>query len=181
MIDFAFIAELEGSKRQGYVPNPEDSNSGVTIGCGFDLGQRSAQEIRNAFDIELANKLLPYVGLKRYRAVEKVEERPLTITSAQEIIINEFCHAQAKSRITSAWNEQSELCRFDELSDICQTVIASVAFQYGNLKTKTPNFWRQVTAGDWSAALANLRAFGDDYPTRRNKEANLLATFVENL
>jgi GH24 family phage-related lysozyme (muramidase) len=54
-------------------------------------------------------------------------------------------------------------------------VVASVAFQYGDLSRRTPNFWRQVTSGDWDAALNNLRHFGDKYPTRRNKEADLLA------
>ena len=63
---------------------------------------------------------------------------------------------------------------FHDLSDECQTVVASVAFQYGRLEVATPNFWRQVTTGYWLAALENLRDFGDRYPTRRNKEADLL-------
>ena len=54
------------------------------------------------------------------------------------------------------------------------TTVASVAFQYGNLETETPNFWRQVTSGDWNAAEKNLRDFQDDYGTRRNLEADYL-------
>ncbi|WP_367180818.1 pesticin C-terminus-like muramidase [uncultured Shewanella sp.] len=34
-------------------------------------------------------------------------------------------------------------------------MIASVAFQYGNLSIRTPHFWRQVPKGDWFAALEN--------------------------
>ncbi len=52
------------------------------------------------------------------------------------------------------------------------TVIASVAFQYGDLESRTPNFWKQVISGDWEAAEANLRNFGDNYGTRRVKEAD---------
>ncbi len=39
MIDFKFIEKLEGSARKGYVPDPDNSKSGVTIACGFDIGQ----------------------------------------------------------------------------------------------------------------------------------------------
>jgi type VI secretion system secreted protein VgrG len=39
MIDFSFIGQLEGNKTEGYVPDPENSNSGVTIASGFDIGQ----------------------------------------------------------------------------------------------------------------------------------------------
>jgi hypothetical protein len=49
-----------------------------------------------------------------------------------------------------------------------------VAFQYGDLAKKTPNFWKQVTSGDWGAAKRNLLDFQDKYPTRRKKEAALL-------
>ena len=59
-------------------------------------------------------------------------------------------------------------------------MIASVSFQYGvALNRRTPNFWWQITNGDWDGALANLRNFGDRYDTRRNKEADLLAPTIE--
>lgn len=38
MIDFNSIEQLEGSTYKGYVLDPEKSNSGVTIACGFDIG-----------------------------------------------------------------------------------------------------------------------------------------------
>ena len=40
MIDFTFIEKLEGYRLEGYVPDAENSQSGVTIASGFDLGQR---------------------------------------------------------------------------------------------------------------------------------------------
>ena len=81
--------------------------------------------------------------------------------------------------MVEAWNASDASVSFEALAAECQTVIASVAFQYGNLSTATPNFWRQVTAQDWSGALANLRNFGDRYKTRRAKEADLLEVFVK--
>ncbi|WP_241906563.1 pesticin C-terminus-like muramidase, partial [Vibrio lentus] len=45
-IDHEFIGLLEGSKKNGYVPMPEKSNSGVTIAVGFDLGARNIDDLR---------------------------------------------------------------------------------------------------------------------------------------
>ena len=67
---------------------------------------------------------------------------------------------------------------FAQLPAPMQTVIASVAFQYGDLASRTPKFWAQVVARDWSSALANLRNFGDSYGTRRRKEADLLSSQI---
>ena len=40
LIDFDFIKDREGFETKGYVPDPEGSQSGVTIASGFDLGQK---------------------------------------------------------------------------------------------------------------------------------------------
>lgn len=80
MIDFKFIEKLEGSARKGYVPDPDNSKSGVTIACGFDIGQRSADELNKAFCRSLADKLQPYVGLKKQDAVDALTQIPLTVT-----------------------------------------------------------------------------------------------------
>ena len=69
--------------------------------------------------------------------------------------------------------------RYDDLPDGVHTVIASVAFQYGDLRSRTPNFWRQITTGDWQGAYRNLRNFGDAYATRRNIEADLLKSSLD--
>lgn len=163
MIDFSFIAQLEGNECQGYVPDPENSQSGVTIASGFDLGQRSAEEIQNAFDAPLADKLLPYIGKKKQEALECLQATPLDVSEEEAEIINQFSHDNATNRLKQLWQSSDAQTDFDDLPDECQTVVASVAFQYGNLSTRTPNFWKQVTAEDWDAATTNLRNFGDKY------------------
>lgn len=178
MIDFDFIAQQEGSRCTGYVPDPEGSQSGVTIASGFDIGQRDEYEITRAFSGDLANKLLPYVGKKRQEAVQCLREIPLQISPEEEMAINRFSHAQAEQRLRKLWQASGVKTAFDDLPDECQTVIASVAFQYGNLARRTPNFWHQVTNGLWANALANLRDFSDRYPNRRNREADLLSCIV---
>ncbi|WP_373293763.1 pesticin C-terminus-like muramidase [Iodidimonas muriae] len=64
------------------------------------------------------------------------------------------------------FNRHSRYLRFQDLPPAAQTVIASVATQYGpnlHLSSKeggTPRFWGFVTRGEWQKALEELRFFG---------------------
>lgn len=175
MINFKFIQKLEGFELRGYVPKPDGGpvESGVTIASGFDIGQRSVEQIDDMFGYELADKLAPYCGVVGYDAVELITKQPLEITEEEAEEINRLAHKEAVNLLLADWNRATKT-PFHSLSEECQTVVASVAFQYGDLPTRTPNFWRQVTTGDWWSALANLRNFGDRFKTRRNIEADLL-------
>lgn len=176
MVDYEFISELEGCSIFGYVPDPENSNSGVTIASGFDLGQRQGYDLIG-LPVELTDKLMPYLGLKGLAAESYLKCHPLTITHEQAQVINEFAHSEAELYLRADWEEWS-MIDWNDLTDQQQTVVASVAFQYGDLPTRTPNFWQQVTSGRWGDAVTNLRSFGDRYPTRRNKEADYLCNII---
>ncbi len=182
MIDFTFIEKLEGYRLEGYVPDSKHSQSGVTIVSGFDLGQRSTAEIERAFPSFLADKLKPYVGYKGIEAQNFLDSYPLSISAQEALLVNQHAKENVIKVLESSWQSCDTYCDFEYLGSIRQTVVASVAFQYGNLETRTPNFWQQVTIGDWTAVLANLRNlrnFSDRYPTRRNKEANLLESWLK--
>jgi len=173
-INFDFIHKLEGSSLSGYVPCPESSHSGVTIAAGFDIGQCSVSELTDNLSTNLSNKLLPYVGKKRHEADAFVKQHPLQISTAEACELNIYSANNALQRITKEWNHSHSEINFSMLPEACATVIASVAFQYGCLNKRTPNFWQQVTSSNWPQAIDNLRNFGDKYATRRNKEADLL-------
>ncbi|MCG7545390.1 pesticin C-terminus-like muramidase [Pseudoalteromonas sp. MM17-2] len=177
-VDFDFIEELEGNSLKGYVPDAENSKSGVTIGCGFDLGQRSEANIKKHFPVSLAEKLIPYCGLKGEKALKALSKEPLEVSEVQVRHINQYAKYHALRKLQSEWLEATG-SSFAILCPKKQTVIASVAFQYGTLATRTPNFWRQITTGDWEGALMNLLNFGDRYSTRRHKEADLLASAIK--
>jgi GH24 family phage-related lysozyme (muramidase) len=179
MIDFNFIEQLEGNVCQGYVPDPKGSNSGVTIACGFDLGQRDSADLKRLFSAELAEKLLPYAGLKKHQAQQALQQNLLKITQTENSEINKQCKREASDKLQNQWQSSKAHVDFSKLSSTCQTVVASVAFQYGNLATRTPNFWQQITSGNWHDAVNNLRNFGDAYSTRRNQEADLLSKWLQ--
>lgn len=175
MIDHEFINTLEGVRLVGYVPEPDggEIESGVSIANGYDIGQRSVEEIDDAFGYELADKLAHYAGLTGYAAIAKLEEIPLRITQQECFEIAKHSHERATELLLDDWHKARGK-PFGSIHDALQTVIASVAYQYGDLPTRTPNFWRQATSGDVIGMLSNLCNFGDHFPTRRRKEAQYL-------
>lgn len=175
-VDFSFIKEQEGFETSVYVPKKKSGEvagqSGATIASGFDLGQRGASDLAG-LPSDLVAKLKPYLGKKGASAATFVSQNPLSITQQEADTINTFAKNQELGRLIPKFDAVSSV-PFAQLTPQQQTVVASVAFQYGNLADKTPNFWRQITTGDWSGALQNLRNFGDDYGSRRNREADYL-------
>jgi len=169
-IDFDFILKQEGFETKGYVPDAENSNSGVTIASGFDLGARVLEDLKGLPN-DIVELLTPFLSLKGAEAQEVASN--LNVSEDQAKIINEFAKSEAITNLRTEW-ENTTGTSFDDLSKEKATVLASVAFQYGNLESATPNFWKQTTSGDWEGAYNNLLDFGDRYDSRRKEEANYL-------
>ena len=167
-IDWNFIHELEGTRLKGYVPDAKGSKSGVTIASGFDLGARSLSDLQG-LPQDIIDALTPYLGIKGAEASSVASD--LKVSNEQAKIIDEFSKEEAVNRLRSKWQAATGQS-FDELPMNKATVVASVAFQYGDLASETPNFWKQVTSDDWDGAVKNLNNFQDKYPTRRKKEAD---------
>ena len=174
-IDWDFILKQEGFELQGYVPNAEGSKSGVTIASGFDLGQRTVDDLKG-LPQSIIDKLAPFLFLKGAEAQAIASN--LNVTSDEANVINKFAKSEALTNLKTKW-ESTTGTSFEDLDQGKATVLASVAFQYGNLETETPNFWSQTTGGDWESAVTNLRNFGDAYNTRRNSEADYLMQFAK--
>lgn len=178
-IDYKFISDLEGGQKlKGYVPAAGDSKSGVTIATGFDLGARNESDLKGlGITGSLLTKLKPYLGKQKKDAVDYLKRNPLTISKADADKVDKAVKSKDVTSIKSKYNAaiSTGKAKFDSLFGEAQTVIASVGFQYGpNFKTKAPSFWKHITAQDWDKAIAELKKFGDKYPTRRKKEATLL-------
>jgi len=174
-IDFYFIQNLEGGLScKGYVPDPEHSKSGVTIGIGVDLGQRNEDGLKmlNLSD-RLFNQLKPYLGFKKQDAVKFLKANPLEISEDDAWIISLAVKQELADRLIKNFNLVAKF-PFQALHPSLQTVIASVFYQYGDLKSGCPNFWRQATEGDIEGLYKNLLNFGDRYTTRRKTEAEYL-------
>lgn len=185
-IDWQFISDLEGGRHlKGYVPAA--GRSGVTIATGIDLGARGAPDLE-ALDLpeHLRQCLTPYLGERGEAARRRLATVPLEITEQDAARLDAAVGARILARFARKFDRSRGrgLTPFDRLPAALQTVIASIIWQYGpNLDRParlggTPRFWRHITREDWSAAHAELLDFGDDYPTRRQKEAALLAAWL---
>ncbi|XP_070538284.1 uncharacterized protein [Ptychodera flava] len=179
-----FIRELEGFRKDGYVPTDDNGvplgHSGVTIGNGIDLGTKNAAYFRDmGVSEDMITRLQPYFGLKGNIAVQKLQQTPLTLSESEaqdlsnRVMDSEICDVAEKYDAEVATLGNSYLKKFRGLTIAQRTVTASVYFQYGS-PSRFPRFWGFVTNQQWSDAIAELKNFGDSYPTRRGKEAKLL-------
>lgn len=185
VVKYNFIQEKEGFSTSGYVPkssdgNP-DSNSGVTIGSGVDLGNRTSESMVNdGIDKTFADSLDAYFGHKGQDAQNQLNANPLNLTEAQANDLSNFYINQFSTTVADTYNGATSSA-FSSLPLNTRTAIVSVAYQYGtNLASATPNFWSQVINGQWQDVINNLNNFGDIYPTRRQSEATLIQSDLDS-
>lgn len=172
MIDWDFIQELEGRRLSGYVPDPTNSHSGVTVASGVDLGQITSAELA-MLPAPLQAKLLPFVGLQKLAAVSALQRlHGLTITAEEAHALDMVVEGANLAPLRASFRACG--VAFDQLPDAVQTVAASVAFQYGNVQSRCPHFWRALVSQDTSLMVEELDNFGDQYETRRHREAAYL-------
>lgn len=75
-------------------------HSGVTIASGFDLGSKSVGDLKAlGLPTALVETLTPYLGLKLQDAVNKLSEKPLSISGADAALISSAAHAEAMTII----------------------------------------------------------------------------------
>jgi hypothetical protein len=177
-VNWKFIGEQEGAGVcTGYVPVADTSNSGVTIATGVDLGQQSSAGLAGlGLSAALQDKLAPYCGLRKQAALDFLKANPLTITTDECTQIDtavRTAHLASLMRIYDTAHP-SPPTPFDRIPDLAQTVIASVAFQYGDLPGRCPHFWSTAVRQNWSAMISELEHFGDAYGPRRLREAAYL-------
>lgn len=168
-IDYAFIKEQEGFILTANVPDPKGSDSGVTIGSGFDLGHHSLYDLKKMeLSQALITKLTPYLGKTKKDATTLLAKSPLTILPKEGTEIYKKVKKDETAKLVRRYNKASKV-KFECLSPKKQTIIASVIYQYGK---KAPTFWGHVTTQNWKKAQSTLRNFGDKYPSRRKREAD---------
>jgi GH24 family phage-related lysozyme (muramidase) len=185
LLNWSFIEELEGFRATGYVPVDRNGKplgrSGVTIGYGVDLGHWSAAQLRRQeVPTALIQLLRPYLGLRGEAALAVASRLELDEDDARTLsrliqrpIVNAL-------RRRYGGSQRAGTLRWDYLPAAARTVMVSVAFQYGPfLSRRTPKFWRTAVTNDWAAMVAELRDFGDLYPTRRGKEADHLSHILK--
>jgi hypothetical protein len=168
-VDWDTIEQFEGGRaQQGYVP--KSGRSGLTVGAGFDVGQRQNLE---GLSPETQAKLQPFVGKQRGQAEGMLARQGgVNLTPEQEQEVTGFAKKETEDKMKHEWSKISDI-PFENLSPAQQTVLASVMHQYGTFQ-RTPRFSQFAGKGQWEKVVNELKNFGDEYPTRRAKEADYL-------
>lgn len=121
----------------------KDNRSGVTIGVGVDPRQQAPETYKDRmrnFGIkqELIAKLEPYMGLIRGQAIEKLKEKPLSLSKQEvEQVVAEMKNEMLKGlireydRLTEKIEGRRE---FKKLAIEEQTILFSRKWQNGNLQ-----------------------------------------------
>ncbi len=106
-IDTAFISALEGGQQlKGYVPNPEKSNSGVTIATGVDLGAMSEADLTGlGLSDGLTATLKPYVGKRKKAATDYLAAHPLAIAKADADALDTAVKKKATAALVAKYDK----------------------------------------------------------------------------
>jgi GH24 family phage-related lysozyme (muramidase) len=185
-VDWKFISEREGEAiKKGYVVEDNEGipypKSGVTIGTGVDLGSKTRKFFENiGVPDHIIEVLEPYFGLKGDEAKAFLEKKPFELSPVDIKILDKAVQKFEFNRIKTAYEKDSNKS-WNSLSANQQTVVTSVGFQHGDLKTKARNFWNQVLNDKWDDAIANLRDWDETgkpskFQKRRDLEAELLTS-----
>jgi hypothetical protein len=181
LVNWSFISQLEGGRRLiGYVPSAEAGESGVTVATAIDLGHYPPAAIdAMAISDELKAKLKLYAGLKGEAAVAALSAHPLGLTSAEAEALDDAARKPIVQQVIASYNaairDKGAHEPFEMLPEAAQTVIASLALQYGpHLPTRMPHFWQCVCVQDWPGSVAELEQLGDVHHARHKHEAELL-------
>jgi hypothetical protein len=140
-VDWDFISKKEGLRLEGYVPKDRTGayidQSGVTIGYGFDVGQRTASELRGlALPSYLVARLEPYTGrpgmpLTGKAADDSLTQTPLVVRQTEAEILRAAAGIDIHGKVAVAFNAVSRGRRFEDLPVGAQTAIIDVAYNTG--------------------------------------------------
>lgn len=178
-IDWSFIAEQEGEKvSEGYIPKRNGKflgRSGVTIGTGVDLGQKSSKEkFFRLLPKDLRVKLQPYANKTKEAAETYLTKNPLSLTEAELILVNAAEKQIQTERLARRWRNATGT-DFSALPMGIATPLASVSFQYG---TAPANIW-SAAIKESIPELRDAFAAQTEYTPRRGREISYLDKAVE--
>ena len=150
-----------GVRTTGYTLSPTQfPNSGVTIGAGVDLGQQSASGLQGLGVAQsIIDTLNPFFGLKGQDAVNAVTAHGAPVLSTTDATtLSDALMNQTRTTVQTNFDAASANAKFDQLPAEAQTAIVDVAYPSGpNLASSAPNFWSDITTGNWNAAVTELQ------------------------
>jgi hypothetical protein len=179
---FTYHQEI-GHQGQSLVPHYPGGRSGVTIGPGYDMGQRSPQEIYNdltsaGIDAETAYSLIDAAHKTGTDAGSWIAQRGgIIITEEQQrALFENVLVPQYEERTKTQLNEflntydgVSDEISWDTLSAKQREILFDYVYNTGSL-TRFPELITAVLHEDWAEASLHYERFSDDQPLAYRNE-----------
>ena len=121
-------------------------------------------------------KLNPLLGVSGEVAASRIENFPVRLTKDEAIGLSNLIKKDVRDRL----NEDYVTATGASLDDIpvqARTVLISLAYSFGDYKTKIPTIWNAATMGRWDEVSKELRNTSwkqKNLIPRRMAEADLL-------
>lgn len=144
--------------------NHPTNNSGLTIGYGVDLKSKSAEWLSSSgITPSLYNQLAPYAGLSGSIVDQMLASgSPITASNSDIDLLYNKAYAENYAQATNLYNQaeaaNSLNLSFTQLPAALQTVIMDVGYQTPQISAY-PNFFQDITNGQWDAAATELQNF----------------------
>lgn len=177
----SFLEQVEGGFR--YKPY-NDSNKGIAIGTGTNLGQQSIDGLRNLGVPESTiQKISHLVGVKGQTAVNKLNRNPLTLSKEETEALDDLVKNNLRKTVQLKYEEASGGSKIEDLPEEVQAVVYSLSHNLGGKlysREAYSKVWDSIVKNDWSALSKSLSRL-KDLPSRRKQEAALLTPLTEDI
>jgi hypothetical protein len=158
--------------------------SGVTIASGFDIGQHNKYDIKRIFSENtiLQTKYLPYVEKRKQVAIDYLKNHPVSITEEQAKLTDKLVKDSQVNSLVRVYNQYKMPKEFKFQSVGIQTVVMSIAFQYGVYSSTLIGIWKGLESGDNEKIIKfwEKKAKGPSYIERRESELKYLKQHIND-
>lgn len=159
-------------------PHHPSFESGVTIGCGYDLKHKSISKVENELsesriDEDIIKRLLKGVGLSGKEASQFCKDnKDIEITEANQLTLFEVLAHAYEAKAIKDYKKMfgdSAPSYYDLPTDI-KALIFDYTYNLGTIN-KFPKFFKALLSGDRRAAYANYKRYTGGVPLgKRNTD-----------
>jgi GH24 family phage-related lysozyme (muramidase) len=153
-VDTSYINNNEGFRNEVYA----DSEGIPTVGYGINLSAQTVKSLQDAgVPQSIIDQVQPLLGMTADQFAAWSRENTLTMSDADAQTLSTNVQNQYFSATGQAYDNRTSLdVTFSDLPTDAQTAICDLWYNIGDLSSAAPNFWNQVTAGQWQDAINNL-------------------------
>jgi GH24 family phage-related lysozyme (muramidase) len=153
-VDTSYINQNEGFRTDVYA----DTVGVPTVGYGVNLSAQTVQSLQDAgVPQSIVDQVEPLLGMSAAEFAAWSKDNTLTLSDPDAQTLSTDIQKQYFDATGQAYDNKTSLgVSFSDLPTGAQTAICDLWYNMGPLSSKAPDFWNQVTTGQWQDAINNL-------------------------